>query len=218
MKLELNNIKEISYIFSLLNDNSYLVGGFLRDYFFNIKSHDLDFVTDIKPDNLKKILPYKVAYEKMGNFSFNYHNFDITVTTLRKEGKYLDYRHPSSIEFISSIDEDYLRRDFTINALYMDKNYNLIDPSGCSISDLKSKTLKMIGEPYSRLKEDPLRILRAFRFKLDYDLKIDDKLNKAIILSLPLIKYLNKRKVEDEIKKSSYKDEIIKLLGVYYEH
>lgn len=218
MKLELNNIKEISYIFSLLNDNSYLVGGFLRDYFFKTKSHDLDFVTNIKPDILKKILPYKVAYEKMGNFSFKYHDYDITVTTLRKEGKYLDYRHPSSIEFISSIDVDYLRRDFTINALYMDKDYNLIDPSGCSISDLKSKTLKMIGDPYSRLKEDPLRIIRAYRFKFEYDLKIDNKLNKAILSSLPLIKYLNKRKVEDEIKKSSYKDEIIKLLGVYYEH
>lgn len=218
MKLDLSNIKEISCIFSLLNDNSYLVGGFLRDYFLNKKSNDLDFVTDIKPEILKQILPYKTSFEKMGNFSFKYNDFDITVTTLRKEGKYLDYRHPSSIEFISSIEIDYLRRDFTINALYMDKDYNLIDPTLSSLLDLKSKTLKMIGDPFLRLKEDPLRIIRAYRFNKEYDLKIENTLNDALKLNLPLINKLNKRKVEEEINKSSYKEEIIKLLGEYYEH
>lgn len=203
--------KVIDYVFSLLNEKTYLVGGYLRDALLNKKSNDLDFVTSLKPEVLKNILPYEISFIKTGNFSFKIDDYKITVTTMRKEGDYKDFRHPSYIEFISDYKEDFKRRDFTINALYMDKNYNLLDNLTC-IDDILNKKLKMIGDPDIRLKEDPLRIIRAYRFIYELNLIVDDKLNKSLIRNKKYISHLKREKVIEEIKKSSYQKKIIEAL------
>ena len=113
----------------------------------------------------------KVINEYLEFFKENGIKFDIT--TLRKESAYLDYRHPSKITFVKDLKIDYLRRDFTINALYMDETLKIIDYTN-GVNDLKNHLLRMIGDPYLRTKEDPLRILRAVRFAITFDLKIEE--------------------------------------------
>lgn len=215
--LKIKKNDTIDYIFSLLSSNSYLVGGYLRDELLNVHSFDLDFVTDIKPEILKNILPYSSCFLKTGNFTFKKDDYHITITTMRKEGEYKDYRHPSYIEFISDRKIDFKRRDFTINALYMNNRYELLDESTCTY-DINNHLLKMIGDPYIRLKEDPLRIIRAYRFIKKYDLKVEPILSDALKEDEKYIIYLKKEKIIEEINKSSDPDFIKnKLKGVLNE-
>ncbi|MBP5574880.1 MAG: hypothetical protein J6X50_03970 [Bacilli bacterium] len=122
------------------------------------------------------------------------------MTTLRKESNYLDSRHPSKIEFVKDIKEDYLRRDFTINALYLDESLNVIDYCHGQ-EDLNNRILRMIGDPNQRLKEDPLRILRAIRFAITFDLTIEETLFKAMQDHFSLLKNLTDAKLKSEINK-----------------
>ena len=124
--------------------------------------------------------------------------FDIT--TLRKESSYLDNRHPSKIEFVKDLKEDYLRRDFTVNALYMNKDLEVIDYCEGQ-EDLKKGILRVVGDPETRIKEDPLRILRAIRFHLMHHLKIDELLLKAMHNNYDLLKNITDAKIKSELAK-----------------
>ena len=124
--------------------------------------------------------------------------FDIT--TLRKESGYLDNRHPSQITFVKDLSVDYRRRDFTVNALYMDADLKIIDHCNGE-NDLKNHLLKMIGDPEARIKEDPLRILRAIRFHLMFNLEIDDALLKAMHNNFSLLKNITDAKIRSELNK-----------------
>ena len=124
--------------------------------------------------------------------------FDIT--TLREESGYLDSRHPSKVIFVDDPKDDYQRRDFTVNAMYMDKDLKIYDFCGGQ-QDLKNRILRMVGNPDQRLKEDPLRILRAIRFHLMYNLKIEDSLMEAMRDRFYLLKNLNDAKIESEMSK-----------------
>lgn len=213
--LSLLSLKEkeiISSVFSSLSCNSYVVGGFLRDKLLNRESFDIDFATDVKPEILKDLFPFTSKFFKMGSFSFKKEQFEITVTTFRKETDYFDFRHPSSISFVDDINIDYLRRDFTINSLYMDKDYHIIDPSSMGVSDIKNHLIRTIGESEKRIIEDPLRIIRALRFSFDLDFEIDDKLYHAIIENKDLLYQLKKEKVLAEINKCKKNKLLIRYL------
>ena len=127
--------------------------------------------------------------------------FDIT--TLRKESGYLDSRHPSKIIFVKDLEIDYQRRDFTVNALYLDEKLNVIDYCNGQ-KDLENKILKMIGDPNVRLKEDPLRILRAVRFALMFNFKIDKALLKAMHDNFALLKNITDDKIRSELNKIDF--------------
>jgi len=179
----------------------YMVGGSARDYLLKRNTIDLDLASDATPNEMKKFLPNAdYTYAKFGNV--HYKNIDIT--TLRKEDEYLDYRHPNKITFVKNINEDFIRRDFTINALYIDMSLHVYDFTN-GLDDLKNKIIRFIGDPYKRIKEDPLRILRAYRFKKTLGFKIEEKSQKAIDELSYLLDKLNKDKIkmeEHKIKKS----------------
>ena len=101
-----------------------------------------------------------------------YKGIKFDITTLRKEDGYSDFRHPNKIKFTNSLKEDVLRRDITINALYMDKDLNVIDYVNGK-EDINNKIIKMIGNPETRISEDPLRIIRILRFQLETNFKIE---------------------------------------------
>ena len=189
---------------SLFNENGfrlYMVGGTSRDYLLNIEILDYDFVTDATPNDVKKFLiDANFVFEKYGCVKTKYNGFSIDITTLREEKDYEDSRHPKEIIFTKDIKIDSLRRDFTINAIYIDENYELHDFHH-GIKDLNDKVLKMIGDPDKRLTEDPLRILRAYRFATLYNLSIDKELSKSIIKNKSLLSKLNKDKVNEELNK-----------------
>lgn len=183
----------------------YIVGGTSRDYLLAKEVLDYDFVTDATPSEMKLFLnSADFTFEKYGTVKLHINNERIDITTLRKESAYIDSRHPSKIEFSKSLKEDYVRRDFTINAIYIDENFKIIDFCN-GVSDLKNKIIRFIGDPTLRIKEDPLRILRAERFKITLGFNYDLETQKAILLLYPLIGKLNPDKVKEELKKLPHK-------------
>lgn len=189
-------------IFLEKGKNLYMVGGTSRDLLLGRPYHDHDFVTDATPKEMKEIIPEaSFTFEKFGSVRINLpKKEEIDFTTLRVEGPYLDFRHPSSVRFVTSIKEDYVRRDFTINALYINRNYEVSDYCG-GLSDLKNKIIRFIGDPNKRVQEDPLRILRAYRFAESLGFRIEEESLKAIKANEPLLDKLKKEKVEEERKK-----------------
>ena len=138
--------------------------------------------------------------------------FDIT--TLRKESDYSDSRHPSKVEYTDKLDEDVIRRDVTINALYLSKDLKVIDLVDGQ-KDLENKVIRMIGDPEKRFIEDPLRIVRLLRFKFDLGFEIEEETLKSLQNMAPLIYFLNKDKVSQEIKKSHHQKELENYLKQY---
>ena len=180
----------------------YLVGGSVRDYLLFDEFNDLDVVSDATPDDIAKFFKERASYnfKKYGAVTLYFKSYKFDVTTLRKESNYLDSRHPKQIEFVNDLDIDVKRRDFTINALYMDdklKIYDYVD----GVNDLNNKIIRMIGDPLTRIKEDPLRILRAIRFKETLNFEIEEELEKVIKENISLLDNLNKEKIKEEIRK-----------------
>ena len=202
MDNRLNAFQSLADLFENRGYKLYLVGGTVRDYLLGLPLNDMDAVTDATPTDIVKFLPdADTTFAHLGSLKYKDNSgvkFDIT--TLREESGYLDSRHPSKVNFVKDPKDDYKRRDFTVNAMYMDKDLNVIDYCGGQ-KDLENRILRMVGNPDQRLKEDPLRILRAIRFHLMYNLKIDDALMEAMRDRFYLLKNLNDAKIEMEMSK-----------------
>lgn len=202
MNKNLKLFLKLNKLFSEHGHKLFLVGGTVRDYLLGLPLTDMDAVTDALPSEMKEFLPEaNYTFERFGSVSIKFDKkvkFDIT--TLRKETSYEDSRHPSKIEFVNDLSIDVNRRDFTINGLYLDSNLQVIDyVSGKK--DLENKVLRMIGNPLIRLKEDPLRIIRAIRFASDFDLSLDSELESAIRNNINELQKLNKDKINQDLKK-----------------
>ena len=202
MDNRLDAFKSLADLFDKHGYKLYLVGGTVRDYLLGLPLSDMDAVTDATPVEIIKFLPdADTTFAHLGSLKYKDESgvkFDIT--TLREESGYLDSRHPSKVTFVKDPKDDYQRRDFTVNAMYMDKDLKIYDFCGGQ-QDLKDRVLRMVGNPDQRLKEDPLRILRAIRFHLMYDLKIDDKLMEAMRDRFYLLKNITDAKIESEMAK-----------------
>lgn len=198
MNLVFDTLKQI---FNRNKFRLFMIGSTSRDYLLNNEINDYDFVTDATPEEVKKFLDVDMTFAKFGSVKYHLNNNKIDIVTLREEGDYEDKRHPSYIKFIKDINVDYKRRDFTINAIYIDENYVVQDISKIGEEDLFNKRLRFIGNPEKRIKEDPLRILRAKRFIIEYGLFIDEKTKEIIHKNLCLLKYISKGKLEEENRK-----------------
>ena len=201
--------KEIFFkLAKLFNDNGYrlfVIGGTSRDYLLNKEVYDYDFVSDATPIDMKKFLPEaNYHFEKYGSVRIKVDGVHVDITTLRIEEGYSDYRHPSKITYVKEIEKDYVRRDFTINAIYLDEKLNVIDPAH-GLDDLKNKVIRFIGDPKTRIKEDPLRILRAERFAKKLNFVIEPKSLEAIEKYRDLLAKINPEKIKEEIRKSELK-------------
>lgn len=189
----------------LFNDNGYrlfMIGGTTRDYLLGLEVYDYDFTSDATPEEMKKFLTNaNFTFAKFGSVKLKIDDIHVDITTLREEGAYLDYRHPSYIKYVKDIKEDYVRRDFTINAIYIDENMKVIDPSGLGIKDLENKLIRFIGNPQKRIEEDPLRIIRAERFAKKLNFKLEPETLKAIENCKHLLSELNPDKIKEEMKK-----------------
>jgi len=192
----------------LFNSNGYrlyMIGGTTRDFLLGLEVLDYDFVTDATPDEMKAFLPdANYHFAKFGTIRIKVDGVHVDITTLRKEGKYVDFRHPKEISFTKDINEDYVRRDFTINAIYIDENFKIIDPSN-GVKDLNDKIIRFIGNPEIRIQEDPLRILRAERFETKLNFKIEDSSYAAMKKYRYLLDKINPDKINEEMRKFSKK-------------
>ncbi|WP_212921902.1 CCA tRNA nucleotidyltransferase [Ornithinibacillus bavariensis] len=154
---------------------AYFVGGCVRDLILNRTIGDIDITTSATPDVIQglfaNVIPVGIEH---GTVIVRYNKTSYEVTTFRVEGEYSDGRHPDSVSFIDQLDKDLERRDFTMNALAMDKSGDIVDLFGGK-ADLKKRVIRTVGDGKKRFKEDPLRILRALRFssQLGFDLSIE---------------------------------------------
>lgn len=203
----MNNVDIAFKVLKLFNDNNidaYLVGGTSRDYLLYGNFSDIDICSKGLPSVNEEILKDYEMSNKDGKFYgvLKYKVFDreIEVTTLRKEGEYIKNRRPKTIEFIDSLYIDSLRRDFTINAIYIDAYKNVYDYHN-GVNDLNNKVIRMIGDPLKRINEDALRILRAIRFSSYLNFEIEENLKETILSNYNLVYSLNKNTLRKEINK-----------------
>ena len=211
MQQKIEEFQKLAQVFKSHGFNLFLVGGTVRDYLLHKELTDMDAVSDATPTEIIAFLPnVDTTFAHLGSLKYkNENNIKFDITTLRKESAYLDSRHPSKITFVKDLKEDYLRRDFTINAMYMDADLNIIDYSGGEL-DLSNHILRMVGSPDIRLKEDPLRILRAIRFALMFNLTIEPTLYEAMRDRFYLLSNITDAKIKSEIEKIKEDDINIK--------
>ncbi len=178
-------------IIKKLKDNGfdgYLVGGGVRDLLVGLKPKDFDIATNALPQVIKKKIPYafiigrrfKLVHAKRGDKIFEVATYRREATTEElqsSENADLNYIEEN---FFGTLEEDSFRRDFTINALFYDPlSETLVDHCN-GLQDISLQTLRMIGDPLERIKEDPIRILRALRLSQKLKFKIETELRKTI--------------------------------------
>lgn len=192
-------LDEINIKLKQINKQAYIVGGAVRDYLLNKKINDIDFVTNALISDLKLLFKGDYSFERLGFCKILINNKYYDISTLRKEIYSNNFRHPEKIIFIDSLEEDSQRRDFTINSLYMD-DYNIYDFHN-GIEDLNNKIIRMIGNIDQRIKEDPLRLLRAIRFKIQLNFIIEEELDNFIKTHLYLLEEISRYQINKEIDK-----------------
>ena len=196
-------------LFSFLNNkfkengfSIFEVGGSVRDELLGLEVYDFDFATDATPEEMMKFLPdANDTFAKYGCIKYKGEHGRAEITTFRVEEDYDDYRHPRTVKFVKTLEEDYKRRDFTINAIYKDIDGNLYDPSH-GVFDINNKVIRFIGNPETRIKEDPLRIIRAKRFATKLGFKIEENSLEAMNKLSYLLDKLNPDKIRQEERKS----------------
>lgn len=176
---------------------AYLVGGYVRDFLLDKKSLDIDIATNATIESLSTIFKDSKIYEEFACIKFKVKEFTISITSYRKELNY-ENNKPVKIEYSESLVEDSLRRDFTINAIYMDKTGKLIDPQN-GMADIKNKLIRVIGKTSQRLSEDTNRIIRAFKFMTILRFNLSEDINYFISKNKGLIKNINYERMKEEL-------------------
>lgn len=180
---------------------AYFVGGCVRDWLLHRTVHDIDICTNAHPGDVMTIFPDHVLTGlKHGTVSVKLEGLFFEVTTYRTEGKYEDYRRPSTVQFVSELRLDLQRRDFTINAMAMDRHRRLHDPFDGQ-GDLKKKQIRAVGEAVDRFQEDALRLLRAVRFAAQLSFEIESKTMAAMKQTAPLLAHIAVERVREEVNK-----------------
>lgn len=197
---------KIGGIFRKNGFKAYLVGGAVRDMILGKKGHDYDLATNATPRQVmgifKKVIPTGIAH---GTVTIHIFGMQIETTTFRTEADYTDGRHPDSIKFATTIEEDLSRRDFTMNAIAADlESGELTDPFDGQ-KDIRNKIIRTVGEPQERFAEDGLRPVRAVRFSGQLGFSIEEKTLAA--LSEPEV-----LKKTASISVERFRDEFCKML------
>ena len=193
-------VQEIVNVLNQAGHEAFVVGGAVRDYLLGEIPHDYDIATSATPKEVIALFPRTTSYGmKFGSVTVLAKR-PVEVTTFRREGRYMDARRPLDVSFSKKIDDDLLRRDFTINAIAYSPKTGIYDPL-CGIGDLELKIIRAVGDPVERFREDALRILRAVRFlaKLGPPWQIEEKTLEAMAASSHLVKKLSKERITDEI-------------------
>ena len=200
---------------------AYFVGGSVRDMLLHKPISDVDIATSATPQEVKEIFPHTVDVGiEHGTVMVIYHKEGYEVTTFRTEEGYEDFRHPDKVTFVRSLEEDLKRRDFTINALAIGIDDQLMDFFD-GIGDLERQCIRCVGDAKERFNEDALRMFRAVRFVGQLGFQIEENTKNAIsLLKMNLSKVAVERmKVEfEKMIQSSYRKDALKLFvetGLY---
>lgn len=220
VKKILNEIKGAGF-------EAFLVGGYVRDLLLGRITNDVDICTNALPKDIYQLFNGAVM-NNYGGVNVKFGKLNVDITTYRKESNY-ENRKPILVSYIDNLKDDLIRRDFTINAIVMDSDGKIIDPLD-GVLDLNHRLIRMIGDEDKRLKEDPLRILRAIRLATVLDFEIEGNLSESIIQNKELVKTLSMDRIKSEYSKILMSENFAKglkksqdfglneILGISYDH
>jgi len=181
----------------------FLVGGAVRDLLLQKETENWDFTTSAHPEQIQKLFEKSLYNNDYGTVTIlieqDGKTYPFEVTPFRKESSYENNRHPTNIDWATSIEEDLQRRDFTINALAFDGK-KIVDTTG-GIADMEQKIIRAVGDPETRFKEDALRLIRAIRFTAELEFLIEDNTRAAITANAALIENISWERIRDEFLK-----------------
>ncbi len=201
-KVDPDALKVISRL-KQFNHSAYVVGGAVRDFLLDQVPKDFDVVTSATPNQIKKI--FRNCFIIGRRFRLAHIRFKdgkiIETSTFRQYHGQDAAGTVKSDNIFGSEEEDAFRRDFTLNALLYDPEKDVIVDYTGGVKDIKNKLIRCIGPAEERLKEDPVRILRAIKFSISFGLKIEEELNKAIQINLHLIKECSSHRLYEELMK-----------------
>lgn len=181
--------------------DAYFVGGSIRDLLLNRQIHDIDIASSAYPEEVKELFPKTIDTGiKHGTVTVLYNNSSYEITTFRTESSYQDFRRPDHVTFVRSLKEDLKRRDFTINALAMNTQGEIIDLFN-GLEDLHQHLIKAVGDPLKRFHEDALRMMRAVRFMSQLQFNLEDETKKAIYQLHDLLPKISVERIRDEFVK-----------------
>lgn len=177
------------------------MGGSVRDYLLQRESKDHDIATSANPDVICKIFPHSITVGKQfGVIKVPVEGTShiLEIATFRRDEEYRDHRHPKGVKF-GDPEEDALRRDFTVNALFYDPKTSRILDTVDGVTDLRAKVLRIIGDPMARFKEDALRLLRAVRFTTTLGFEMTPETAEAVKAKAKLITAVSAERIRDEL-------------------
>lgn len=202
--MQINIPEDVHILINTLNQagyEAYIVGGCVRDSLMGREPKDWDINTSARPDEVKRL--FTKTYDtgiRHGTVSVRKGKRVYEVTTYRIDGDYSDYRRPDEVTFTSNLQEDLLRRDFTMNAMAYHPRQGIIDYYGGQ-KDLEKGIIRCVGTPSERFHEDALRMLRALRFAAQLDFDIDPATYQAIRSMAPLLQHVSWERIHDEMNK-----------------
>ncbi len=179
---------------------AYCVGGGIRDLLLGLTPSDYDITTNAPPqavtDIFEKTVPTGI---KHGTVTVITSKGNIEITTYRTEKGYTDSRHPDEVSFVGNLNDDLIRRDFTVNAVaYNGKEIRFVR---FGKSDLENKIIRAVGEPITRFSEDALRIMRCFRFASQLEFNIEENTLHSALSLLPTLENISKERIANELIK-----------------
>lgn len=195
-------VRNISRVLSDAGFENYLVGGCVRDLVIGRIPKDWDFATIATPEEIQKIFPDSFYENAFGTVGVKTESVGIVeITPYRTESSYSDKRHPDTVEWARTVEEDLARRDFTINALaYNVKTEELKDLSE-GLKDVEKKTIRTVGKPEKRFGEDALRMFRAIRLASELNFAIEHETQEAIMRNADLLENISRERIRDEFSK-----------------
>ncbi|MEY8370709.1 CCA tRNA nucleotidyltransferase [Aerococcaceae bacterium 50-4] len=180
---------------------AYFVGGAVRDLLLDLPIHDVDIATSAYPAEVQGLFPrhFDVGLDH-GTIMVWFEGETYEITTFRTESTYQDYRRPDKVTFVQNLEEDLLRRDFTINALAMNTNHEIIDYFDGQ-KDLANQVIRAVGNAQDRFNEDGLRMMRGVRFASQLDFKIAEDTQEAIADNASILVHIAVERIAVEMNK-----------------
>lgn len=216
-----NNFKNASKtVLEMLKSHgfeAFLIGGSVRDFIMEKPIGDVDVTTNATPDEVKEVFADFRVIEtgiKHGTVTVLVDDEPVEITTYRSESGYSDNRHPDSVTFSKKLADDVVRRDFTMNGIAYNFETGFCDLVG-GIEDIKSKTIRCIGNPTERFHEDALRILRALRFSSVLGFAIENETKKAIHECRELLKNISAERIREETVKLLCGENVYDVMAEY---
>ncbi|MDE9829941.1 CCA tRNA nucleotidyltransferase [Staphylococcus delphini] len=178
---------------------AYFIGGSVRDFIMNRPIHDVDITTNATPDEIEALFEHTIPIGKEhGTINVVWEHENYEVTTFRAEAEYVDHRRPTEVYFVRDLYQDVERRDFTMNAIAMDINYERIDHFDGE-RDIEQRIIRTVGDAKTRFDEDALRILRGLRFKSQLGFTIEETTFDAMAQQMADLEYLSIERIMNEL-------------------